>query len=77
MDSDLDFLSDYSENILGTNISNFDSDNDGIPDGWEIGYGLNPLNAKDALVDSDNDGLSNREEYEWLTDPTDADMDWS
>ena len=29
---------------------------DGIPDGWEAHYGLDPRNASDAIVDSDNDG---------------------
>ena len=26
---------------------------DGIPDGWEAQYGLDPLNASDATIDSD------------------------
>ena len=29
---------------------------DGIPDGWEAHYGLDPLNASDATIDSDFDG---------------------
>ena len=29
---------------------------DGIPDGWEAHYGLDPRNASDAILDSDNDG---------------------
>ena len=29
---------------------------DGIPDGWEAHYGLDPRNASDAIADSDNDG---------------------
>ena len=29
---------------------------DGIPDGWEAYYGLDPRNASDAVEDSDNDG---------------------
>ena len=29
---------------------------DGIPDGWEAYYGLDPRNASDATLDSDSDG---------------------
>ncbi|HMP74396.1 MAG TPA: glycoside hydrolase family 31 protein [Kiritimatiellia bacterium] len=36
-----------------------DSDGDGIPDSWEVAFGLNPLNAFDADDDLNNDGLSN------------------
>lgn len=40
-----------------------DSDNDGMPDDWELANGLNPGNAADALLDSDGDGLNNLGEY--------------
>ena len=49
-------LNIYSDNPL-------DSDNDGMPDLWEITYGLNP-SLNDADNDADNDGLSNLEEYQ-------------
>jgi hypothetical protein len=49
-----------------------DSDGDGIPDAWEIQYGLDPNNPADALLDSDSDGMSNLEEYLSGTDPTDS-----
>lgn len=39
-----------------------DQDGDGIPDWWEVQYGLNPK-LKDALLDSDGDGLRNYYEY--------------
>jgi hypothetical protein len=29
---------------------------DGIPDGWEVHYGLDPRNASDSILDSDGDG---------------------
>ena len=29
---------------------------DGIPDGWEVHFGLNPLNRSNALEDPDGDG---------------------
>ncbi len=52
-----------------------DDDNDGLPDDWEVKYGLNPYNPEDADIDSDNDGLTNLQEYNLGTDPTDPDTD--
>lgn len=40
-----------------------DSDNDGMPDDWEIKNGFNPKNAGDASLDKDKDGYTNIEEY--------------
>ena len=40
-----------------------DTDADGMLDGWEWRYGLDPLNPLDAGADSDNDGVINRIEY--------------
>ena len=34
----------------------FPSSGDGITDGWEIHFGLDPLNRSNALIDIDNDG---------------------
>ena len=34
-----------------------DEDGDGLPDGWEIRYGLDRRDAGDAALDSDGDGL--------------------
>ena len=47
-----------------------DDDGDGMPDGWEVQYGLNPL-LNDALGDKDGDRYTNFQEYEAGTDPTD------
>ena len=44
VDPDLDFLSTYSEEIFNTDPFNNDSDEDGMLDGWEVTYGLNPNN---------------------------------
>ncbi len=66
-----------------------DSDGDGIPDGWELFYDLDPLDASDALLDIDGDGwdfnrdgnidedeiFTNLEEFKSSTDPRDPDTD--
>jgi sugar lactone lactonase YvrE len=46
-----------------------DSDCDGLPDWWELKYGLNPYWAGDALLDPDGDGLTNLQEYQLGTNP--------
>jgi len=40
-----------------------DSDNDGMPDHWEISHGLNPYDPSDANNDFNGDGYSNIEKY--------------
>ncbi|MEA5257821.1 polysaccharide lyase [Arcicella aquatica] len=40
-----------------------DSDNDGMPDPWELKNGLNPKDASDAAKDRNKDGYTNIEEY--------------
>ena len=48
-----------------------DSDHDGMPNEWELQYGLNPNDSRDAAADADGDGFTNLEEYEAKTDPKD------
>lgn len=58
-----------------------DSDNDGMPDMFEIQNGLDQNNQKDASLDPDNDGLTNLEEFNLVktygksTNPNLADTD--
>ncbi|NQX02546.1 hypothetical protein HQ447_17960 [bacterium] len=47
-----------------------DADNDGMLNGWEILYGLDPYDPADANWDKDGDGLTNLEEYSAGFDPT-------
>jgi pectate lyase len=47
-----------------------DSDGDGMPDAWEIRYGLDPNDASDANGDLNRSGYTNIEEYLNGTDPT-------
>jgi RHS repeat-associated protein len=60
----------------GTELStDADSDNDGMPDCWEVRYGFNPFDPSDAGEDADGDGLTNLEEYQYGTNPLLADTD--
>ncbi|MBI2440933.1 MAG: hypothetical protein HYV35_06125 [Lentisphaerae bacterium] len=69
VDTDGDGLSDYDEVfVYGTDPTNPDSDNDGMPDGWEVTNGLNPK-VNDASGDADGDGTSNLIEYRQGRDP--------
>jgi len=52
-----------------------DIDEDGLPNEWELKYGLNPEDNKDAEQDPDFDRLTNRKEYEYGTDPKNSDTD--
>ncbi|TAL52574.1 MAG: hypothetical protein EPN86_05160 [Nanoarchaeota archaeon] len=45
-----------------------DKDGDGMPDAWELQYGLN-INKNDAAEDPDGDSATNLEEYKRGTNP--------
>jgi hypothetical protein len=46
-----------------------DTDSDGMPDAWELRYGLDPYDPTDAFLDADNDGVTNLQEYLQGTNP--------
>lgn len=48
-----------------------DQDEDGMPDYWEIKYGLDP-HRNDAHEDADGDGINNLQEYLLCLDPSSA-----
>ncbi|MBE0502418.1 MAG: hypothetical protein IBX47_13390, partial [Desulfuromonadales bacterium] len=52
-----------------------DTDNDGIPDDWELFWGFNPNDPADAASDPDSDGLTNLQEFLAGTDPFNPDSD--
>ena len=52
-----------------------DTDNDGMPDAWEVANGLNPNDAGDAVLDCNGDGYTNIEKYINAI-PTRSKVDW-
>ncbi|NHK32931.1 MAG: hypothetical protein FK730_16410 [Asgard group archaeon] len=79
-DPDEDGLTNLEEYIQfffygeSTDPFDFDTDNDLMPDGWEVDNHLDPTLANDD-IDSDFDYLTNYEEYLFGTDPRDRDTD--
>jgi hypothetical protein len=68
-DTDGDGLTQWEEAYLKTRPNLVDSDGDGIPDGIEARYGLDPLTSNNGL-DTDSDGISDIEEIRAGTDPS-------
>ena len=46
-----------------------DTDGDGMPNTWEITYGLDETSAHDAELDGDSDALTNLQEFLYKTNP--------
>lgn len=73
LDEDFDGLaSDRERYLYKTRSDLFDTDGDGLGDGWEMGYGFLPLSTvgtNGALGDTDNDGYGNLEEQLKDTNP--------
>jgi len=69
-DGDGDGLTDAYEALVSkTDITTADSDSDGIPEGWAVLNGLNPLTPGLASQDPDLDALTNKQEYLFGTKP--------
>jgi hypothetical protein len=77
-DSDQDGIPDYFEDTNGNGIyaagdlsdwMDPDTDNDELPDGWELRWFIDPFSSV-AAGDPDTDGLSNVQEYHLNLDPT-------
>lgn len=81
-DFDYDGLTNWDEvDTHQTNPLKWDSDDDGLPDWWEIEHGLDPNDdgsgnpANGASGDPDGDGLTNEFEYWCYADPNLTDTD--
>ncbi len=67
-------MGDAEEVAWNTDPLATDTDDDGMPDGWEAANGLNPL-EDDSGGDADGDGLPNGAEQSAGTDPRTEDTD--
>lgn len=68
-------LGDTAVDFTQPYIATTDADGDGLPNEWELAYGLNPYYAQDPSTDTDGDGLTDIEEYYLGTSPTSQDTD--
>ncbi len=57
-DTDDDGLSNLEEMALGTSPIDWDTDGDGMPDGWEVLRTLDPLEDEDGDDNNDNDWMA-------------------
>lgn len=77
-DADGDGLSDFAERYLSPTLAEtnlIDVDGDGLPNGLEVRYGLDPLNAQRGL-DTDGDGVSDVDEVKLGSHPTRLDREY-
>jgi hypothetical protein len=73
-DTDGDGLSQFAETYLKTRPTLVDSDADGVPDGMEVRYGLNPIKRQETGIDTDGDGTSDVEEFRLGSNPITRDV---
>ncbi len=65
-------LNDDSDHMAWNGVSNgrtYPSFGDGLPDGWEVHFGLDPVNRSNALLDPDRDGWDEDEDGYISGDP--------
>lgn len=62
-DLDGDGLVNTQEFFVGTDHERWDTDGDGVPDGYEVDHNLLALDPGDAAGDLDQDGVANWAEY--------------
>lgn len=59
--------------VFSFDLAGFDSDQDGMPDSWELAHGFSPTDSSDGggNADADGDGISNFDEYQQGSNPND------
>lgn len=67
--SDGTLFEDQSFTLVVTYNPDYDSDGDGMSDGFETQYGFDPADPIDGLLDADGDGLTNAKEAGFGSDP--------
>ena len=70
-DPDGDRLTNLDEFLAGSDPNNWDSDGDGLPDGWEVENSLDPTNPADAHEDNDYFGGEEYASYTQVDPPYD------
>jgi len=73
-DAKVELLAHVQDGFESLAISS-DHDGDGLPNIWEVEYGLDPKVLQSRETDSDFDGLGDYREFELGTDPSSADSD--
>jgi hypothetical protein len=62
-DSDGDGVGNNNDPFPENSLFTKDTDLDGMPDAWELQYGLDPTDPSDAQSDRDNDGVTALNEF--------------
>ncbi|MEA3557864.1 MAG: hypothetical protein U9R75_01290 [Candidatus Thermoplasmatota archaeon] len=70
-DPDNDGLNNKDEFLAGSDPNNWDTDGDGLPDGWEVENGLDPADPMDAEMDNDYFGGEEYASYTQVDPPYD------
>ncbi|MFO8051624.1 MAG: hypothetical protein R6V01_08005 [Thermoplasmatota archaeon] len=70
-DPDGDDLTNLDEFLAGSDPNNWDTDGDGLPDGWEVNNDLDPTDPTDASEDNDYFGGEEYASYTQVDPPYD------
>lgn len=68
-DPDSDGLNNREEFSAGSDPNNWDSDGDGLPDGWEVDNNIDPTDPTDAELDNDYFGGEEYASYSQVDPP--------
>jgi hypothetical protein len=63
VDTDLDGIGDNTDAFPSNSLYASDSDLDGMPNAWEVRFGLDPYDPSDFISDQDKDGVSAYDEF--------------